>query len=80
MTEASCIQAHDSVVVVEDLHEFSVRAGDIGTVVHVYPEQRAYEVEFVSLTGLAVGVATLASHKVRTVHEGEIAHARLLIA
>ena len=74
------MQEHDQVVVVEDLHELPVRAGDIGTVVHVYPAQQAYEVEFVSLTGQTVGVATLAAAKIRAIHEGEIAHARLLAA
>lgn len=74
------MQEHDQVVVVEDLRELPVRAGDIGTVVYVYPAQAAYEVEFVSLTGQAVGVATLTAGKIRAIHEGEIAHARLMAA
>ena len=74
------MQEHDQVVVVEDLRELPVRAGDIGTVVYVYPAQKAYEVEFVSLTGQTVGVATLAAGKIRAIHEGEIAHARLMAA
>lgn len=74
------MQEHDQVVVVEDLKDLPVRAGDIGTVVHVYPSNKAYEVEFVSLTGQTVGLATLASDKIRAIHEGEIAHARLLAA
>ena len=79
MTEESCVQERDQVVVVEDLRNLSVRAGDIGTIVHVYPARQAYEVEFVSLTGKVIGVVTLAAGKIRAICEGEIAHARLLI-
>ena len=79
MTEESCVQERDQVVVVEDLRNLSVRAGDIGTVVHVYPARQAYEVEFVLLTGKVIGVVTLEAGKIRAICEGEIAHARLLI-
>ena len=72
------MQELDQVVVVENLNELSVQAGDIGTIVHVYQAQKAYEVEFVSLTGRTLGVTTLAAGKIRAVHEGEIAHARPL--
>ena len=70
----------DQVVVLEDLEDLPVRAGDVGTVVGVYPPNQAYEVEFVSLTGQTIGVATLAADKVRAIHDGEIANARLLAA
>ena len=73
------MQERDQVVVVEDLRNLSVRAGDIGTVVHVYPARQAYEVEFVFLTRRAIGVVTLEAGKIRAICEGEIAHARLLI-
>ncbi len=74
------MQELDQVVVLEDLNEMPVRAGDIGTIVGIYQTNKAYEVEFVSLTGQTVGVATLAASKIRAIHEGEIAHARLLAA
>ncbi len=74
------MQELDQVVVLEDLNEMPVRAGDIGTIVGIYQTNKAYEVEFVSLTGQTVGVATLTASKIRAIHEGEIAHARLLAA
>lgn len=74
------MQELDQVVVVEDLDEFPIRSGDIGTVVGVYQSNKAYEVEFVSLTGRTVAVATLAADKIRAIGEGEIAHARSLAA
>ena len=48
----------DQVVVLEDLDDLPVRAGDIGTVVGVYPPNQAYEVEFMSLTGQTIGVVS----------------------
>ncbi len=74
------ISEHAQVVVVEDLTDLPVCAGDIGTVVHVYEEGKAYEVEFISLVGQTVGVATLPAAKVCAFVEGEIAHARLMAA
>lgn len=74
------MEEHDQVVVIEDLAELPVRAGDIGTIVHRYPAHKGYEVEFISLTGQTVGVVTLRANQVRAIHEGEIAHARLLAA
>lgn len=70
------MQELEQVVVLQDLADLPIRAGDIGTVVAVYPPSEAYEVEFVTLTGQTIGVATLAADKVRTFREGEIARAR----
>lgn len=74
------IREHDQVVVTEDLSDLPVRSGDIGTVVHVYRAGEAFEVEFISLSGRTVGVATLRSSQLREFHEGEIAHARAMAA
>ena len=74
------ISEHDQVVVLEDPVELPVRAGDVGTVVHVYEAAKAFEVEFVSLNGKTIGTATMTSGKVRASLEGEIAYARLIAA
>jgi hypothetical protein len=39
---------HDVVVLTRDLPEHGLRAGDVGAVVHVYSNGKAYEVEFVT--------------------------------
>jgi hypothetical protein len=74
------IREHDQVVVTGDVAELPVRAGDLGTVVHVYRDGQAYEVEFASLSGKTIGVATLEAAHIREIGEGEIAHARLMAA
>ena len=66
----------DVVVLTRALPAESLAAGDVGTIVHVYPGARAYEVEFATLTGATIGVVTLEADAVRPVAEREIAHVR----
>jgi hypothetical protein len=70
------IKEHDRVVLTEDLADEKLTAGDVGTVVHIYRGGEAFEVEFVSLGGETVAIATLANTQIRPVERGEITHAR----
>ena len=70
------IKEHDRVALGRDLPEHGLARGDLGTVVHVYADGKAYEVEFMTLTGDTIGVITLELGDVRPVTEREIAHAR----
>ena len=70
------IREHDRVVLLADVPESGLKAGDVGTVVHVYPGGAAYEVELMTLTGETVAVLTLSADQVREVRPGEVAHAR----
>ena len=55
-----------------------LEAGDVGTVVHVYGDGKAYEVEFVTLDGHTAAVVTLEAGQVRPVTRREMTHAREL--
>ena len=44
-----------------------LQAGDVGTVVHIHGDAAAYEVEFSTLTGHTVAVATILAHQLRPV-------------
>lgn len=72
----SSLNEHDRVVLVTDLPGEKLAAGDVGTVVHVHGEGRAYEVEFVALDGETVAIVTLDRSQVRAVGHREITHAR----
>jgi hypothetical protein len=72
------IDEHSRIVLTADLPSHALQAGDVGTVVHVYPEGKAYEVEFVSLDGDTLAVVTLPATLARPVHPREITHAREL--
>ena len=72
------IKEHDRVVLRSEIQKEGLKAGDVGTVVHVHKDGEAFEVEFITLDGETVAVATLLASKVRPVHRREITHARSL--
>ena len=72
------IKEHDRVVLVTSVPAERLEAGDVGTVVHVYEDAQAYEVEFVTLDGHTAAVATLESSQVRPVSRRDITHTREL--
>ena len=72
------IKEHDRVVLKTELPKEGLKAGDVGTVVHVHKDGEAFEVEFVTLNGETVAVATLLASQVRPVQRREITHARSL--
>ena len=72
------IQELEDVILESDLPQMGLQRGDIGTVVLVHQEGKGYEVEFTTLDGETVGVATLSASQVRPAHKHEIAHARHL--
>jgi hypothetical protein len=74
------IKEHDRVVLRKTIPERGLKTGDVGTVVHVYKKGEAFEVEFLTLQGETVAVATLAASEIRPVQKREITHARLLRA
>jgi len=72
------IKEHDRVVLKVPVAAEGLEAGDVGTVVHVYRDGLAYEVEFTTLTGKTAAVVTLEASQVRPVGQREITHAREL--
>lgn len=72
------IREHDVVVLTVPLPEHHLEAGDVGTVVHVYGDNEAFEVEFTTLNGETVDVVTIDAAHVRPADEREITHARQL--
>ena len=74
------IKEHDCVVLTRDLAAEGLKAGDIGTVVHVHEGGAGYEVEFMTLAGETVTVVTLLSDQLRAIARREIAHVRVVQA
>jgi hypothetical protein len=74
------IKEHDCVVLTLDLASEGLKAGDIGTVVHIHGDGAGYEVEFMTLAGETVTVVTLLPPQVRPIARREIAHVRDLQA
>ena len=72
------IKEHDQVVLTTNLPNDGLEAGDVGTVVHIYRDGLAYEVEFMTLHGDTYAVTTLETAQIRPISNHEITHAREL--
>ena len=70
----------DVVVLTDDvttnMMEGTLKSGDVGTIVHVYGQGEAYEVEFLASDGNTVGLAYVLPSQVRPVIRYEFDHAR----
>lgn len=72
------IREHDRVVLTAPVRPERLEVGDVGTVVHVYADGKAYEIEFTTLDGQTATVATVEASAVRPVTARDISHSRLL--
>ncbi len=70
------IRELDRVALTTDLPGYSLKQGDIGTIVLIHRE--GYEVEFVTLDGETVAVVSLFSSQLRPIGRREIAQARVM--
>jgi len=70
------IKEHELVVLTSPVPSEKLEAGDVGTVVHVYEDGRAYEVEFNALDGHTTVVVTLEAAQVRPITNRDMIHAR----
>lgn len=70
------IKEHDRIVLTVPVPDAGLEAGDVGTVVYVYADGKAYEVEFVALDGHTKAVVTLEADQVRPVTGHDMTHAR----
>ena len=74
------IHEHDCVVLTADLPADGLEAGDVGTVVHIHRGGEAYEVEFVTLAGSTLAVATVLARQCSPVSKRDVSHVRELVA
>ena len=74
------IKEFDIVGLTRDMVEFQLSAGSLGTVVHVYPSGRAYEVEFVRSDGTTQALFTLTEQDIRPATPQDLDRARLAAA
>ena len=68
---------HDTVVLVRDLPEHGLRAGDLGAVVEVYVPD-GLEVEFVTASGRTKALVTMKSRDVRPIADSDLVAVRSL--
>lgn len=66
----------DRIVLTADIEEESLKAGDAGTIVHMYPGGDAFIVEFLTLDGDTIALIDVLSSQARAVTSRDITHAR----
>ncbi len=74
------IKEHENVVLTADLPSVGLVAGDVGVIVHIYGNGKAFEVEFIGFDGNTVTVETLDADKIRPVRPQEMPHVRNIVA
>lgn len=70
------LREHDRIVLTSDLPAQGLRAGDVGTIIHVHRQGEAFEVEFLTLDGHTFAIATVMPSDIRPVTTKDITHAR----
>ena len=70
------VKEHDLVVLQHDIPEAKLTRGDIGTIVGIYADQLAFEVEFMTAEGKTIDVLTLELQDIRPFSGHEILHTR----
>jgi len=76
--KGNMIKEHDRIVLKTAIAAEGLVAGDVGTVVHVYRDGLAYEVEFTTLNGDTIAVATIEAADVRPIGKRDLSHVREL--
>jgi len=74
----SAIKRYDRIVLTEDLPDSVLKTGDVGTVVEVYDDGEAYEIEFFALDGSTLAVKTVPRNLIKPVSGNMVLHIREL--
>ncbi|MDE2837887.1 MAG: DUF4926 domain-containing protein [Chloroflexota bacterium] len=69
-------EEHDVIVLTADLPKEGLEAGDMGTIVSVYPGK--FLVEFMTRTGRTVAIAPVPADQVRAISDFDIDHVRVV--
>ena len=71
------IRELDNVVLTHDIGEHGLERGNVGVAVHCYPDETAFEVEFVTRDGHTAAVLKLTNEDIRPMNQKEkILHVR----
>ena len=74
---------HEQIVLTADVfgdEGEELKSGDVGTIIHIHPDEEALVVEFMSLDGDTVAIATVLPSQARPVTNMDFTHARTVPA
>ena len=66
----------DSIILTTDIDDEGLKAGDVGTIVHMHPGGEAFMVEFMTLDGNTISVIDVLASQARPVTDRDVTHAR----
>ena len=72
---------HEQIILTSDISgdgKEELKAGDVGTIVHIHTGGQALVVEFMALDGGTAAIATVLPLQARPVSSGDITHARTM--
>ncbi len=72
----SAIKIYDRIILTQDLPGSVLKSGDVGTVVEIYNDGEAFEIEFFALDGTTLAVKTVAGNLVKPVSGNMVLHIR----
>ena len=70
------IKELDIVALTCSVPEYGLEAGDVGTVVMVYEDGKGFTVEFTTVKGKTIAIATVEADAIRSIDEQEVSHTR----
>lgn len=70
------INEHDQVVILENLPDNRIQAGDLGVVVMIHGDHIGYELEIFSADGHTLDVVTVNAGQIRPVSRHDVLHVR----
>jgi len=73
------IQEHESIVLTVNLPSSGLEVGDIGVVIHIHQNGKAFEVEFLTFDGDTIAIETLEQTQIRPIQAREIPHVREIV-
>ena len=74
---------HEQIVLIADVigdEGEDLKPGDVGAIIHIHPNEEAIVVEFMSLDGSTVAIATVLPSQARPVTGTDLIHARTVPA
>lgn len=74
------IEEFEQVALTEDIPEFGLITGDVGTVVDITPNGKQYTLEFFNFSGDTVAVVPVKPEQIRRIANDEVMHTRSKLA
>ena len=73
---------HGRIVLIADVlgdEGEELKSGDVGTIIHIHPDEEALVVELMSLNGDTMAIATVLPSQARPVTNADLTHARTVL-